>query len=200
MAIHGLTPNSPEILAAEGLNVVWDKFCKWVDHVVPDGEVAILVAWNGENCDLKWFWEITQAPNSPYPYRMPPKIKYFIDPYRLITKYPSMKVNPKLSKIESLELGSVWKFLFGTNFNGAHNSLVDSIGQTDIIIHPHVISFINRSNGIQLITDIFNKKQQDDWKKEMEPTRPVHAPWTEQTKENNIKWKESRQDQREPLI
>ena len=193
MAIHGLNPNSPEILAAEGLNAVWDKFCKWVDHVVPDGQVAILVAWNGENCDLKWFWEITQAPNSPY--CMPPKIKYFIDPYRLITKYTSMKVNPKHSKIESLELGSVWKFLFGRNFNGAHNSLVDSIGQTDIIIHEYVISFINRTNGIQLITDIFNKKQQDDWKKEMEPTRPVHAPWTEQTKENNIKWKESRQDQ-----
>eukprot|EP00984_Skeletonema_dohrnii_P025625 scaffold14806_cov83-Skeletonema_dohrnii-CCMP3373.AAC.1 len=105
-AVHGLNPNSPEILAADGLNVVWDKFCKWVDRVVPDGDVAILVAWNGEACDLKWFWEITQSPNSPY--HMPPKIKYFIDPYRMISNYTSCQLHPKKSKIESLELGSVW--------------------------------------------------------------------------------------------
>ena len=71
-----------QLIVEAGLNAVWDKFCKWVDHVVPDGQVAILVAWNGENCDLKWFWA---------PYRMPPKIEYFINPYRLISKYPSIR-------------------------------------------------------------------------------------------------------------
>lgn len=192
MSVHGLNPNSPEILAAEGLNVVWDKFCKWVDHAVPNGQVAILVAWNGEACDLKWFWEITQAPNSPY--QMPPKIKYFIDPYRMITSYKTMQLHPSKSKIESLELGSVWKYCFGRNFNGAHHSLVDSIGQTDIIIHKDVIPFINRKQTIQLISDIFSKKQQDEWKKLSEPIRPVHEPWMEQTEDNNVTWEPDSRD------
>ena len=116
MAVHNLNPNSPEILAAEGRTEVWRKFEEWVDRVVPDGEVAIMVAWNGKTCDLKWFWDITQAPYSPY--HMPPKLKYFIDPYDMIKKYKSMKVHPKNSKIESLELGSVWKYYFGRNLNG----------------------------------------------------------------------------------
>ncbi len=193
MAVHNLNPNSPCILAAKGRTEVWRNFEAWVDRVVPDGEVAIMVAWNGETCDLKWFWEMTQAPYSPY--HMPPKLKYFIDPYDMIKKYTSIPVHPKHSKIESLELGSVWKYLFGRNLNGAHNSLNDAKAQTDIMIHKDVIPFINRTNTIKLITDIFSKKQQDDWKKKMEPNLPLHDPWRDQKKDNDVKWTPSRRDQ-----
>jgi hypothetical protein len=47
-------------------------------------EMVVLVAWNGETCNLKWLWRLTQAPNSRY--SLPDNIKYFIDPYRVIEK------------------------------------------------------------------------------------------------------------------
>ena len=35
--------------------------CKWIeDHIMSD-EVCILVAYNGQNCDMKWLWKLTQA-------------------------------------------------------------------------------------------------------------------------------------------
>jgi hypothetical protein len=35
---------------------------------------------------------------------------------------------------------------------------------------------------------IFSATQQNDWRKELEPERPVHSPWVELTKENNFEW------------
>ena len=72
-------------------------------------ETVVLVAWNGEVCDLKWLWRLTQAPNSRY--SLPENIKFFIDPYRVIEKYKSCGFNKTKSKIEAYELGVVWKYV-----------------------------------------------------------------------------------------
>jgi hypothetical protein len=66
------------------------------------------VAWNGEACDLKWLWRLTQAPNSRY--SLPENIKFFIDPYRVIEKYKSCGFNKTKSKIEALSNNKVgWR-------------------------------------------------------------------------------------------
>ena len=80
------------------------------------------------------------------------------------------------------------------NLNGAHDSLVDERAQTDILTHSSFVPFIDRASSIQPIDEIFSRTLQNEWKKNMEPTRPVHAPWVELTKEHDIKWEPSWQD------
>ena len=80
------------------------------------------------------------------------------------------------------------------NLNWAHNSLVDAKAQSDIVIHPLFVPYINKGASIHLITEIFTKTEIREWKKEMEPIRPVHAPWKEIDKENDVQWKPDRYD------
>ena len=170
--LHGLHAEHPSIVGADDIAVVWGQFREWLNaNTFPD-EVGILVAWNGATCDLKWLWKLTQAPRSSLD--MPSRLKYFVDPYRAISSYASCKLNPKKSKLDSLELGVVWTHIKGgTNLNGAHDSLVDVIAQTDIIVHPDFVPFINRTQSVQTISDIFTTTQQNEWKKQMEPVREV---------------------------
>ena len=184
--VHGLHPGDQRILDADPMPSVWTRFLLWLGtHTKPE-EKVILVAYNGERCDMKWLWKLTQAPASRYD--LPDNIQYFLDPYRVISAYTSCRLNPKKSKLDSLELGVVWKFLNETNLEGAHDSLVDVKAQTDILSHEYFVPFINRSQSIKPVEEIFSKTQQNEWRKEMEPTRPVHDPWQEQTIDCSVEW------------
>ena len=143
--------------------VVWEQFHEWVNEHIPDGRCAILVAWNGATSDMKWLWKLMQAPNTPY--QMPPKLTYFMDPYRVISGYKGCQINMVHSCIKGYSLGVVWKFLDAEkrNLNGAHDSLVDVHAQTDIIsTHSHFIPYINRTQSIQTINDIFSATQKNE--------------------------------------
>ena len=186
MEVHNIRPTDIRIVEADDMSIVWRQFEMWVDQNTNPDDTIILAAWNGGTCDLKWMWRLTQAPNSQY--HLPPKIKYYIDPYRVIKHYTTCKLNMKHSKLEAYEVGSVWKHITGQNLNGAHDSLIDTKAQTDIIIHPHFALFINRTFTVQTIDEMFSKTQQNEWKKELEPNRPVHKPWKEITKDDNVEW------------
>ena len=82
------------------------------------------------------------------------------------------------------EIGSQW----GTC------SLVDAKAHSDILLHPSFVPYLKKGVSIQLIMDIFTKTQTREWKKEMEPIRPVHSPWVEITKEDNIQWEPDKHD------
>ena len=83
-------------------------------------------------------------------------------PLRVIKKYKGCKLNTTKSKFYSLELGAVWKYIKGReNLNGAHDSLVDAMAQTDILIFESFTTYIDRGLSIQLIHDIFSKTQQE---------------------------------------
>ncbi len=164
------------------MRTVWPEFQRWFLSNVSPTEMVVLVAWNGEACDLKWLWRLTQAPNSMY--SLPPNIKYFIYPYCVIEKYKKCAFNKTKSKIKVYELGVVWKYANnGTNRNGAHDSLVDVRAQTDILVHCSFVPFIDRSSWIQPIDEIFSRTVQNEWKKELELIRLIHAPWVELTKQ-----------------
>ena len=126
---------------------------------------------------------------------MPSKIKYFIDPYHVITHYVSCRLNKKHSKLDSYELGIIWKYMNDENLNRAHGSLVDTKAQTDIIIHPYFMSFIDRLASVKENIDIFTATQQNEWKTKMELVCPVHEPWMEITKDNNFTWEPEQADQ-----
>ena len=73
--IHGLTADSHKFKEADGMGIVWHQFCNWINDLFAKDDVGILVAYNGEICDLKWLWKITQAPHSTLSF--PSCLKFF---------------------------------------------------------------------------------------------------------------------------
>ena len=99
------------------------------------------------------------------------------------------------SKLDSYELGVVWAHINdGQNLNGAHDSLVDAKAQSDVFLHPHFIPYVNKKESIQPIDEIFTKTTVREWKKEMKPTRPVHSPWIEISKEKDLRCTQTNDD------
>jgi len=79
--------------------------------------------------------------------------------------------NPKHSKLDSLELGVgvVWKYIKNVNLNGAHGSLVDAKAQSDIILNPSFVPYLNKTQSIVPIYEIFTKTEVREIKKKIEP-------------------------------
>jgi hypothetical protein len=109
-------------------------------------------------------------------------IKCFIDPYHVIKKYKSCAFKKAKSKSKLYKLGVVWKYANdGTNLSSAHNCLIDVKAQTDIFLHCSFVPFLDRSLSIQPIDEIFSRRLQNEWKKDLEPICPDHAPWIKLT-------------------
>ena len=86
----------------------------WVERNVGVDETAILVAWHGESCDMKWIWQLTQAPGSAL--SMLDKIAFFLDPEIVIRSRASCRFHKSKSKIDGTQLSTVWKFVSGRGF------------------------------------------------------------------------------------
>ncbi len=190
--VHGLNSNSPIIKNANRINQVWSDFCLFLQENMKPEEYCVLIAYNGATCDLKWLWRITQSPHSSL--SIPSQVKFFLDPLAVIQKYKSCPLNKAKSKLESLELGAVYHYLFNSDIDNAHNSLADAIAQTKIVTHSKFCNFIDRAFSIRSIDEIFSKQQQNDMMKKLEPVHPVHDPWIELSTENNRSWEPSFND------
>ena len=176
-ASHGLTATSPQIQSGSPFVTVWEDVTSWVSQHVDKDEKCILCAYRGETCDLRWIWRHTQAARSQL--MMPDQVSYFMDPLEVIKTYSGCKLHPSKSKLESLELGCVYKHITGSNLNGAHDSLVDVRAQTAVITSKDFVPYINKTKSIRLIQDIFSRAEQREMLKRLEPLRPVHSPWVE---------------------
>ena len=53
-----------------------------------------------------------------------------------------------MPKLQYLALGLLYWFLHNTNPEGAHNILVDSKDQTDIVLYPHFKGYRDRKHSI----------------------------------------------------
>ena len=188
IAAHCICPHKERITGADEIRLVWHRFLQWISKHVPPGEYGTLVAWNGAACDLKWLWRLTQAPNSKQ--SMSPQLLYFINPYQVIESYASCRIDKKTSKLETYQLGAVWKYLDVEHrkFNNALNSRDDVIAHSYVFTHADFIPFINWSKSVRSINEMFIKLEQSAFWKKMEPLREVHLLWKEVTKENKIKW------------
>lgn len=105
---------------------------------------------------MKWLYRLTKAPDSKL--NLPQKLKYFIDLLKVIKQYKSCKFHPSKSKLESLSLSSVYKYICGVLLHGSHNSLVDFQAQMEILTYYLFLIFIDRSRFIRGVEDIFSKK------------------------------------------
>jgi len=51
-----------------------------------------------------------------------------------------------------------------------------------------------KTRSIKSIEDTFSKTEVREWKKQMEPIRPVHKPWVEIDENNNVTWEPDEDD------
>ena len=83
--VHGLHKNDPRLMEANEMNVVWSEFVAFVNRSIPDDHVGVLVAWNGQSCDLDWIYRIMKDPNWKVDDAiLPQRCPYFMDPMRVI--------------------------------------------------------------------------------------------------------------------
>ena len=160
---HGLSAQHQCIVDADPISVVWKKFIEFLDKNIGPEEKGVLIAWNGESCDLRWLYKIAQSPNSSLSF--PSKLDYFFDPLKTIKKYKSCKLNKKHSKIESHSLSAVYKHLFGKDLDNAHDSLADCKAQTQIVLHDVLIHFIDKTHSIRSIDEMLSRREQAEMKK-----------------------------------
>ncbi len=192
--VHGLCMSSLELQNAPVIEVVWGNFCDFISRRIQASEIGILIAYNGESCDLKWLWRLTQAPLSTL--SIPSPLKFFMDPLRVIQQYKSCEFHPNNSKLSSLSLKSVYSHITGTQLDGAHNSLNDVKAQSIIVSSCKFVDYINKTKSITTIYEIFSKRAQSEMKKMMEPVLPVHSPWRELKDDDSSSiWSPGRNDQ-----
>jgi len=173
-AVHHLSSNSPQILSADPINQAWSDFNNFINSNLHHEEKCIMIAYNGEACNLRLLWKLTQAPNSTL--SMPTKI------------YKSCVLHPSKSKLESFRLTTVYHHITGTPLQGAHDSVIDVQAQSTVVTSSQFIKFIDKSQSIRSIEDIFSRCDKLEMTKKMEPLRLVHLPWKEVSRENNITW------------
>ena len=169
-----------------------EVFYLFVNNNLSEDEVGCVAAWNGAGSDIKWIWQLTQAADARE--LLPPKLKYFLDPFRVIKVYPSCLLN----SLASLSLGTVWAHVTNMDLlDNAHNSLVDAKAQTDILFHSSFITLLDCGKSIVEITKVFNKNQLKDLEKENEFKLPVQEPWFELVPDDGFEWSPPRADQYE---
>ena len=108
---------------------------------------------------------------------MPSQLKWFIDPLKIIREYPSFKINPAKSSLQSLRLGMVWAFLNkGSTLANAHDSLTNVRAQSNVLFHLHLQTFIDCKKFVVPITNVFGKNQLNELMKERKSKLPVQEP------------------------
>ena len=141
---HGLHADHPNIKEASSLSDVWKQFELYIDRHVGKKQRAVLVAWNGEGCDLRWIYKSIQGPRSNLLF--PKQIQFFLDPLKVIKQYKTCKLNSNHSKLDNFALGEVYRYITRRDLDNQHNSLVDCQAQTLIVTDKMFFPFINKTH------------------------------------------------------
>ena len=98
---------------------------------------------------------------------MPDKIEFFLDPEIVIRKRASCKLHKSKSKIIGTQLATVWMFVHNLSVlpedKAFHDSLVDVQAQTDIVLDPHFVPWIDHEISICPIHKIFGDALTREW-------------------------------------
>ena len=129
--VHGLHNNDPRLKEANEMNVIWSQFVAFVNCSIPDDYVGVLVAWNGQSCDLDWIYRIMKDPNWKVDDAiLPQQCPYFMDPMHVIRSSKSCAIHLAKSQILNLKLQTVFEYLAGEEMVSPHNAMFDVMAQT----------------------------------------------------------------------
>ena len=191
--VTGLSKDDPRITEARSLMDVWTSFCKYIDNHIAADKRGVIVAYNGAGCDMKWLWRLTQAPNSTA--TMPERLAFYMDPLKIIKKWKKCPLHQNNSKLDSFSLRSVRSYIHnGWRLPEIHDSLDDAMAQVDILLSSPFVPFIDCTDTLTTVDKIFGANQLRELKRDLEPVRPVHKPWTELNAKSDINWEPSGRD------
>ncbi len=92
-ASHGQSRGHEKLVKTD---LVWKSLEKFVDANIGTDQVGVLIAWNGEGCDLRWLYKVAQAPYSFL--NFPCKVQYFLDPLAVLRTNSRCKLHRKHSE------------------------------------------------------------------------------------------------------
>ena len=95
----------------------------------------------------------THGPNPTISF--PTQIRYFVDPIQIIIQHIGYLINPKMSRLLSLSLSSVYKFIINKDLANAHDSIADAKAQTEVVLHSYFKSYRNKKCYIYTVSDIW---------------------------------------------
>ena len=168
MASHDLSPENEKIVNADTIDLVWTSFEDFLDANIESDQVGVLIAWNEEGCALRWLYKVAQAPYSSL--NFPCKVKYFLDPLAVLRTHSRCKLHKKHSKLESYSLGSVYEYITRNVLDGVRNSLVNVKAQTLIVKDSRFVPFINCTQSIRTIDELFQRREQRENFPKSEPS------------------------------
>lgn len=117
-----------------------------------------------------------------------------MDPCKVIKQYESCKIHANHSKLDCFSLGEIYRFITNTELENAHNSLVDCKAQTTVVTDKAFLPFIDKTNSIRLVSEIFSHAEKREMLREAEPSRPVHDPWKELIPGESFQWNPPRKN------
>ena len=173
---HGYHKDHPSIVNAMPINLVWPRFCQFVERHINGEQVLMMLAWSGEGSDCSKIFHLTEVSQWRAQLDMPRGVKYFCDPKIAISDYKSCLLHEKKRGIEKpvgYGLGTVYHVAYGEPLDGAHDSMVDTLAQVRICKDPRVKDFIDKSKSVKLMEDVWKGKKKRKAEVEAEPTRPV---------------------------
>ena len=136
---------------------------------------------------MEWCYRITHSPGATLSF--PHQIRYFMDPLQIIRHHTGCMINPKKSRLQSLSLSSVYKYLKNTDLVNAHDSLVDAKAQTDVVLHPYFKGYWNKKHSISKVSDMWKRKTIRNANQKDEANWPVPDNWV--TGNNTATWEPS---------
>ena len=69
-----------------------------------------------------------------------------------------MLIQSKKPNLQSLSLGSVYRYIHKKDLAGAHNSLIDAKAQTDVVLHQYFKGYWDKKHSIRSIQNMWKKK------------------------------------------
>ena len=79
-----------------------------------------------------------------------------------------MKIHQKNSKLESLSLSSIYKYISrGDTLMGVPDSMVDVRAQYDLVLHKYFVPFLDCTNTFCSVDNIFSKNKLSTLKRDL---------------------------------
>ena len=70
---------------------MWDKLISYLNDNIPIGKQGVLVAWNGETCDMEWYYRVINGPNATVSF--PCQLRFVMDPLESIRHHTGCLFN-----------------------------------------------------------------------------------------------------------
>ena len=187
IAVHNITPSSPEIQSASSLDVFWQEFVRFIEHL-DNYKSCVMVAWSGASCDVEWLFRVTEEAVTSNR-SMPSNLKFFMDPSTVMEKYVGCKLNNKWTGCLGYGLEETWCHIKQQTFMNvsiagfsnlpAHNSLADAAAQMDVVLDPRFQTHLDKKLAIRPMEELFQAKRKKRQATAQELNRKVPIGWTE---------------------